>query len=265
MTWVVGASSIFGYGVMISDVRVSWGDGTEIDLLRKSFRIAPFLLAGFAGSVHIGFQLIDDLQRFLVLPPGVQGVAWRPEWVAENWSPRAAEVFAASADEEKQLGSQIMIVGVSPDQDLGTPNSPRVFVIKFDWPHFEPVFERRGMSVCHIGSGSGIESFKEAIAENFKLSSPNLQIEIVGPGAWAHMLGHSVGRLVEDNPVDGISSHVHINICRRGDFMEANNDETRHHLDGKRVEFIMPKVASTYEEFRLLCKKYGKGAAKVIA
>jgi hypothetical protein len=51
---------------MVSDVRVSWNDGTEADLLRKAYRAGPFLLAGFAGSVNIGFQLIGSLQNFLL-------------------------------------------------------------------------------------------------------------------------------------------------------------------------------------------------------
>lgn len=38
MTWVVGASSILGYGVMISDVRITFSDGTEKDMRLNSNR-----------------------------------------------------------------------------------------------------------------------------------------------------------------------------------------------------------------------------------
>lgn len=251
---------------MVSDVRVSWSDGTEADLLQKSYPIAPFILAGFAGSVNIGFRLLDDLQRFLTLPPTApRDVAWRPDWVAENWAPRAAELFANSPDAEKRLGSQILVVGVSPDQDLGAPDFPRVFVFKFDWPHFQPVAQPKGLSVSHIGSGSGIESFKAAVAEHFEISSPSLQAATAGPQAWAHMIGHSVGRLVEDHPIDGISPHVHIHVCRMGGFQSGKNDETRHHPDGRIIEFRMPKIASNYKEFLNLCEKVGRGAIGAIA
>jgi hypothetical protein len=46
-----------GYGVMISDVRITFADGTEVDLLRKAYRVGPFILAGFAGSAHVGMRL----------------------------------------------------------------------------------------------------------------------------------------------------------------------------------------------------------------
>src|SRR5258707_2174952 len=98
MTWVVGASSLFGYGVMVSDVRVSWSDNTEADLLRKAYRVGPYLLAGFAGSVNVGFQLIDSLQKFL-LPPDNSVAAWKPDWVAEHWYPEAAQIFSKAPPE----------------------------------------------------------------------------------------------------------------------------------------------------------------------
>jgi hypothetical protein len=60
------------------------------DLLRKAYRVGPYLLAGFAGSVNIGFQLIGDLQNFL-LPPDNSRSAWKPEWVAEHCTPRLRE------------------------------------------------------------------------------------------------------------------------------------------------------------------------------
>lgn len=65
MTWVVGASSILGYGVMISDVRITFSDGTEKDMLRKVYPVGPWMLAGFAGSVRIGMTLIDNLKQSL--------------------------------------------------------------------------------------------------------------------------------------------------------------------------------------------------------
>jgi hypothetical protein len=264
MTWVVGASSLFGYGVMVSDVRVSWSD-CEADLLRKSYRIAPSILGGFAGSVDIGMRLIGDLQTFLETPDSSAPGGWRPEWVAEHWAPVAAQIFEKSLDAEKQLGSQILIVGVSPDQHLGAPEFPRVYAIKLDWPDFRPAYAQRGLSVCHIGSGSGVEHYEKAISEFFKLDSPTLKAATAGPTAWAQMLGQSVGRLVADDPIKGISPHVHIQTCLRGAFYEGNNDMTRAYPDGRRIEFRMPQVASTYSDFQLLCKSIGKAAAGVVA
>jgi hypothetical protein len=260
MTWVVGGSSLFGYGVMVSDVRVSWDDGTEADLLRKAYRVGPYLLAGFAGSVNIGFRLISDLQNFL-LPPDNSASAWKPEWVAEHWHLKAARIFAQAPPEEQTVHSQLLIVGVSPNDHLGAPEFPRVCLIKLEAPDFRPTYLPQGLSVCHIGSGSDVAIYKETIAEFFQMSSPTLQAATAGPAAWAQMLGNSIGRLVSDNPTDGISSHVHIQVCWLGGFLAGDNNVTRVHPGGKRVEFRMPHVASTQTEFVALCKSIGKADA----
>jgi hypothetical protein len=54
MTWVIGASSIFDYGAMMSDVRVTFSNGRTLDLLQKAYPVGPYIVAGFAGSVRIG-------------------------------------------------------------------------------------------------------------------------------------------------------------------------------------------------------------------
>jgi hypothetical protein len=264
MTWVVGGSSLFGYGVMVSDVRVSWDDGTEADLLRKAYRVGPFLLAGFAGSVNIGFQLIGSLQNFLA-PPDNSSSAWKPEWVAEHWHSEAAQIFANAPPEEQAAHSQLLIVGVSPDENLGTSEFPRVYLIKLEAPDFRPKYFPEGMSVCHIGSGSDVAAYEQAVAEFFDMHSPALQAATAGPAAWAQMLGNSIGRLVQDDPHDGISPHVHIQICSRGEFNAGDNNVTRVYPDGRRIEFRMPQVASTQTEFVALCKSMGKAAATATA
>jgi hypothetical protein len=264
MTWVVGASSLFGYGVMVSDVRVSWSDNTEADLLRKAYRVGPYLIAGFAGSVNVGFQLIDSLQKFL-LPPDNSVAAWKPDWVAEHWHPEAATIFSKAMPEEQALHSQLLIVGVSPDEHLGAGGFPRVYLIKMEAPDFRPIFLPKGLTVCHIGSGSDVAIYEQTIATFFDIASPTLQAATAGPAAWAQMLGNSVGRLVSDNPIDGISPHVHIQVCSLGSFHAGDNNVTRVHHDGRHVEFRMPQVASTYDEFAVLCKKIGKPSAGAAA
>lgn len=248
----------------MSDVRVSWDDGTEADLLRKAYRVGPYLLAGFAGSVNIGLQLIGSLQKFL-LPPDNSASAWKPEWVAEHWHPEAAQLFANAPPDEQAGHSQLLIVGVAPDEHLGAPEFPRVYLIKLDAPDFRPTHLPKGLSVCHIGSGSDVATYEQAVAEFFKMSSPTLQAATAGPAAWAQMLGNSVGRLVQDDPREGISPHVHIQICSLGGFHAGDNNVTCVHPGGKRVEFRMPQVASTQAEFAALCKNIGKAAARARA
>jgi hypothetical protein len=42
---------------MVSDVRITFPDKTEADLLRKCYAVGPSILAGFSGSVRIGLKL----------------------------------------------------------------------------------------------------------------------------------------------------------------------------------------------------------------
>jgi hypothetical protein len=261
MTWVVGASTFLGFGIMVSDVRVSWASGGEADLLRKAYPVAPLLLAGFAGSVRIGFQLLGSLQHFLK-PPGIaHSGAWKPEWVADNWYPLAAQIFANAPPEEQECHSQFLLVGVSPDEDMGVPEFARTYLIRMEAPGYRPAYFPKGMSVCHIGSGSDVSDFVEAIAEVADVGSPTMQAAAAGAPAWAQMIGHSVGRLVQDDPQPGISPHVHIQICSRRGFEQGANDFTRGYPDGRRVEFRMPQVASNWQQFLALCQQQGRTAA----
>jgi hypothetical protein len=117
MTWVIGASSVFGYGVMMSDVRVTFGDGSERDLVKKAYPVGRFIVAGFAGSIRIGFQMIESLKEFLVPPSNAGPGAWRPEWIAEHWKPIAGQIFATAHPQEQAARCQILLVGVSNKVD----------------------------------------------------------------------------------------------------------------------------------------------------
>ncbi len=82
MTWVIGGITPFGYGVGLSDIRVSWDDKKYRDCLQKVYPVGKFIIAGFAGSVELGFRLIQDLSNFLHLDNPDE--AWIPEWIAVN-------------------------------------------------------------------------------------------------------------------------------------------------------------------------------------
>ena len=48
--------------VLVADVRVSFPSG-EYDMLRKLHPVAPNIVIGFAGSVAVGFDMVDSLPR----------------------------------------------------------------------------------------------------------------------------------------------------------------------------------------------------------
>ena len=62
MTWVIGASSVFGVGMLVSDVRVSFPDGQSRDMLRKLYPLGPYIGLGFAGSVAASFAILNEVR-----------------------------------------------------------------------------------------------------------------------------------------------------------------------------------------------------------
>jgi hypothetical protein len=71
MTWVIGASSLFGHGAVISDIQVTFRTGQTVDLLQKAYPLGRFIVGGFSGSVLIGFRLLQSLKDMLKLPSEV--------------------------------------------------------------------------------------------------------------------------------------------------------------------------------------------------
>ena len=148
MTWVIGATSIFDYGAMMSDVRVTLSDGRERDLVQKAFAVGQYIVAGFVGSVKIGFQMLESLAEFLIVPPDApQPGAWEPEWVSEHWKPIASNIFASAEPAEQALRCQILLVGVSHKIDpeaAANPRAvqmPRACIIRFSSPDFDFVVQ----------------------------------------------------------------------------------------------------------------------------
>src|SRR5436309_13264418 len=82
MTWIVGTVPPFGYSILVSDTCVSWSNGTEKACLQKIHKAVYDFLCGFAGSVKIGFVLLDalptQLPRKQVRPPTVLARDWIP-------------------------------------------------------------------------------------------------------------------------------------------------------------------------------------------
>ncbi len=123
MTWVIGAASLLGgYGVMVSDTQVTFGDGRTVELVRKSYPVGPRFAGVFAGSVQIGFSLLESISHFLVVPDKAPAnSAWDPIYVAENWAPIARETFESAAAEQQALGAQFLLVGPHPTEDIAIP------------------------------------------------------------------------------------------------------------------------------------------------
>lgn len=247
---------------MLSDVRVTFDNGRQEDLVKKAFRVGPYIVAGFAGSVAIGFRMIESLCTCLA-PPDATG-AWKPKWVAETWGPIAAEIFRSFPERQRAGHSHVLLVGVSPDEDLGVPGLMRIYVIRLTDPNYEPEIFSKPLAVCHIGSGGGVDHYTQALQGFFELDNEAHKAHMAGLGAWPAVIGRTIGRVVQDNPVSGISPHVHILVCSGNTILEGNNNSTLFPGNGAEpVELKMPKVATNYREFLALCHDLGIGADAV--
>jgi hypothetical protein len=250
MTWIVGAAAALGYAVGISDIRVTFSDGSEQDCLQKIYPIARFVAAGFAGSVRIGFTILSGLAYLMRDAPPDR--AFFPQSVADCLSPLARDIFQSQSPEERALHSHLMLLGAHPTEDVGIPGYSRCSVHILKSPDFMPIATRIG-EVVSIGSGSVYPSYRETLAEFSSNPMLLLQMERTGRGASTVWLRLAVHQTVVKNPVPGISPHAHICLVYRGTIDISPNDHDQHDGDGKQLEFRMPKVATTWEEFVQIC------------
>jgi hypothetical protein len=246
MTWIIGASTVAGYAVGISDIRVTFADGSEKDCLQKLYPISRFIAAGFAGSVQIGFAMLDALAHLLQDLP--EGAAWHPEEVADCFQDLAGQVFQAAPQKEQMCHSHLMLLGAHPTEDLGIPGYARCSVHILRSPDFVPQLTRTG-EVVSIGSGSTVARYQEALNGFSSNILSLLRGEEMGAGMGFLPLSMVVQKTIEQNPAAGISPHAHICIVRRASIKVGTNDETRYPPSGEVIEIRMPPVATTWADF----------------
>lgn len=248
MTWVIGTPSMWGYGVAISDIRVTFPDGHTADCLQKVYGVGRHVAAGFAGSVCYGFSALHDLLRFLEPIPADE--AWIPGRAAFRWYRRARRLYDAVPYAERRLGAQIMLVGVSPNVDLGIPGWALPAVAIMEAPDFFPRMLRLN-EVAAIGSGRGVAPY---IAE-LEHANQDRQLRLMeagAPGGFAEVLMNNIRTTAERNPNPHVSPYFHLCIVRRGELIGYNSNYTEF-VAGEERHVRMPPVATTWDEFAAIC------------
>jgi hypothetical protein len=209
MTWIVGTPALFGYGVGISDVRVTLGDGSEHDCLQKIYPVGNFIAMGFAGSVRIGFAMVDELSDLLSAAKADQ--MWDPNAVAKWWPEDARNIFEQFPLEEQAGQSHLMMVSAFPDLDSKTAPWGRAYIHIFKSPDFQ------GVSIpVHklgaIGCGTDVKPCQDAVDElnnNQERFRMLWQGEMNCPGGMANMLGINLTTVLQRTQPRGISAHLH--------------------------------------------------------
>jgi hypothetical protein len=247
---------MFGYAAGISDIRVTWSDGSTLDCLQKIYPVGKFIAAGFAGSVEFGFWAVNDLRRRLVLEDPHS--AWIPGWVTFQWYRRARRAFGEAPEHIKRAGAAIMLLGVSPTVDVGIEGFARATVAILESPDFFPRILRHD-AVEAIGRGALVDLYAEELR---RLSGDReiWQMEVGIPGGYGWGLQHMIQGTIEEHPEATVSPHVHYCLVRRGAITIGKSDYTRFSATGDREEVRMPPVATSWAEFVGMTRAMGANA-----
>lgn len=278
---------MFGYGIGISDIRVTFSDGSERDCLQKIYKVGDFIAAGFAGSVAIGFAMIGRLTQLLACDDPTR--CWDPVAVADWWPQDARDVFNRFPQSERDLQSHVILIGAHPTEHNGNPSWPRNHVYKFCSPDFNAV-PVPPPEVTAIGCGTQFEPCRSAIetlSNDHQARFDMLKGEQGCTGGMATLLGIKLTVLLQETQPPGVSSHLHYCWVYRGRVVIAPNnyasagpwrafstgvEAAEKDLRGSNTlvspgmdAFQMPTVAKTWKEFEHLLQASGLSVARAIA
>jgi hypothetical protein len=276
---------MFGYGFGISDIRVTLGDGSEVDCLQKIYPVGRYIAAGFAGSVRIGFAMIDELRKRANLAD--KRLSCDPNLVARDWPQHARAIFDKFPPEEQAGQCHLMLISAHPQEHNGNPNWPRCYVHIFRSPTFEaevvPVH-----TLGSIGCGSGYRPCQEVI-ERFNSDNNRRMFYAQGGGTlggMGTMIGIELTNLLMRIQPGGISAHLHYCWVYRGKITISTNEHVQKGrwsiiplgsenaptsqqeaktLDDGSVVFAMPTIATTWEELEQLLYARGSSARSCLA
>jgi hypothetical protein len=259
MTWVVGIASMFGYSAALSDIQVSWPGGQTLDCLQKLYPIAPFMVAGFSGSVELGFALISDLYAWLK-PQVPNGGAVNTRIVIQLWWRRARWIFGRGRAELQKLGTQLLVAGISPGERRGDLRPRTEVVVLSSSSGFRPRYASP-MAPVSIGSGSGVPEYAVALQNLDYLSSAEGSFL----GGFAAGVGLHASLALWSNPRPGVSSYLHLGLARLGEAKVLPLRQSKPGPTGLPVDDPMPAVTSSWGEFNRLAQSKGLRASAALA
>jgi hypothetical protein len=256
MTWVLGTNTPFGYAVGLSDIRVTVGN-EAFDCLQKVYEISRFVVAGFAGSVEIGFAMVNALQQWLGPIPADEAVV--PQDVATRFPRLAQSIFERFPPEVRAHRSHVILFCVDPLPD--ETREPRSEIYVFRDPDFipEPI---HAVEVVSIGCGT--LEYEEALLDFNSNPFNHLQFATAGPGGVARVLGSTAKKTVQEKPTVGVSPHLHACVVSSAGIVIRPNDEQWWQAGQLVEDFKMPWVAQSKEEIDQFLAGRGLSSAQAI-
>lgn len=264
MTYVVGLTGLPNGGYVANDIRVGsvargmFQPWSALGV-QKVYPVGPYVVAGFAGSVEMGFWAVRDLEHYIGDPP--EGFAVYPSVIARWWWRRARRVFARAPENLQNLGLNVLLVGASPE---ATPLAVSHGFI-FRSPTFEP--ERlASFTPTGIGSGAGLAQVTEALADLVAPGNLNdglFRFEVGMALGGADALGFVLGAALTDEPSDHVSAEFQVWRVRRGEIAMNTNEMTA--LSPGAESRVMPPLSTSWAEFRAMSANAGFDASAAIA
>lgn len=235
-------------GVLLADVRVSFVNPRtneiikQVDGLQKVHAVAPNLAIAFSGSVEAGLFIADQLKRALGGLP--KGELWSPANVAHQASRQLKNLWQKLDPKIREGGCEILLVGAFPGSS--TPPFAHSDAYRFRAPEFE-LEQLPRAHASSIGSGNDVAEYAqmiESFADDYgQLAQFSLQPFPGGPGGPMTAV---LGELISKNPAPEISSQLV--LCTVG--LETSPIYT---VESPRRELTTPPLASTIDEFQVLC------------
>ena len=257
MTWILGSAVAFGYGALVADVRAVWPNGDHLDVLQKVYPVGQWMMAGFAGSVEFGFSCIDDMQTQFATDN--KNAMWMPEFAAWKWHRRARRAFAESSDRVRQLGSSLLLVGVSPFR-----NGPFYWTrcLRMRSPHFVP--ERcPPRAWLSIGTGADHELAQEFANLDFDGDYTISKMEVQNPGGSAQHIAQVVSMRLHDRPLSSVSEQLLVASAWPRKLIIRMTDGK--YLGGGWSKWadrdVDDTIAQSWEQFRAMAAENGLTAA----
>lgn len=258
MTWIVGANSFFGQAILASDICVTITSKSKqksySDCLQKVYPLGRFVIGGFAGSVCIGFAMMDSLHREFSTTSNEE--AWNLDIVANTWLPRVTKrVFKLASEVERKLGCQIILATVHPTKNRGDAPYPWTDIYIFSSPEFKPVKANQNQ-VLGIGSGSSVAVYMNAIqaaCNDFTFH----QTAMGGDTAQGRLIASVVEKTVKENPISGVSSFFQVALVNRIHFKIFNHEYDIYPPGQPKIEIRCPSIAKNFPQFRQIMKDNG--------
>jgi hypothetical protein len=179
-----------------------------LDCLQKIYPVGAGLMAGFAGSVGVGFWMIAAMQRQWGAEVGVLYPVPRMAWHFHRWARWFYRTHVS--DDVKPFGCELMIAGVSPYRH---PFGFYSHAVSMRAPEFVPDFVRPDGTWGSIGSGA-LHPWAPHFADKDHFMRVFAHGEVMNPGGVAKMVAHSVADTLETEPMGSVSPIIQIGIVR---------------------------------------------------